>query len=68
MCIRDRVYSVRGRSIPSPTVSEVMYLHEEREHQRRRYPTSVSVGSRLHSIQRLSIAHGGSGIYFEHHV
>ena len=62
------VYSDQGRSIPSPTVSEVLYMHEERERQRRRFPTSASVGSRIHSIRRMPSVHGGSRIYFEHHV
>ena len=62
------VYSDQGRSIPSPTVSEVLFMHEERERQRRRFPTSASVGSRIHSIRRMPSVHGGSRIYFEHHV
>ena len=62
------VYSDQGRSIPSPSVSEVMYLHEERERQRHHIPTSASVGSRIHSIRRVPSAHGSSRIYFEHHV
>ena len=37
------VYSDQGHSIPSPTVSEVLLLHEERERQRRHFPTSASV-------------------------
>ena len=31
------VYSDQGRSIPSPTVSEVLYMHEERERRHRRF-------------------------------
>ena len=62
------VYSDQGRSIPSPAMSEVLYLHDEREHQHRHFPTSASVGSRIHSIRRVPSVHGGSRIYFEHHV
>ena len=60
-------YSDQGRSIPSPSVSEVMFMHEERERQRLSVPTSASVGSR-HSIRRVPSVHGSSRIYFKHHV
>ena len=62
------MYSDRGRSIPSPTVSEVLFLHDERERQSRHFPTSASVGSRIHSIRKVPSVHGSSRIYFEHHV
>ena len=63
--------STLSRSFPSPTVSKVMQmrlLHEERRRQGLSAPTIVSVGSCLHSIQRVPSVHGGSRIYFEHHV
>ena len=62
------VYDDQGRSIPSPTVSEVLLMREERRRQGLSAPTSVSVGSRLHSIRRVPSVHGSSRIYFEHHV
>ena len=62
------IFSEQGRSIPSPSVSEVMLMHEERGRQRLSVPTSASVGSRLHSIRRMPSVHGSSSIYFEHHV
>ena len=46
------VRHVSERSIPSPTVSQVLQmrmLHEERRSHGMRSPTSVSVGSHVHS-------------------
>ena len=51
-------YSGQGRSIPSPSVSEVMFMHEERERQHLSVPTSASVGS-------VSIAFGECRVYME---
>ena len=61
-------YDDRGCSIPSPTVSKVMLMHQERRRQGLSAPTSASVGSRLHSIRRVPSVCGGSRIYLEHQV